>query len=126
MARPPRLLIVVGVPVSRSAAATKTHERPRPAPGVRRAASKVDVVRRRSCAAQPAGAAGQGKIYEVWLEPGRGAAADGALFTPRSDGSATATVTGDLHDGDQVLVTAEPAGGSPMPTANPLLAAQLT
>lgn len=70
---------------------------------------------------------GQGKTYQVWLKrPGAAPQPTAALFTPRSDGSATATVTGDLHDGDQILVTAEPDGGSPMPTSNPVLAAQMT
>jgi anti-sigma-K factor RskA len=70
---------------------------------------------------------GQGKTYQVWLKrPGEAPQPTSALFTPLSDGSATATVTGDLHDGDQILVTAEPDGGSPMPTSDPVLAAQMT
>jgi anti-sigma-K factor RskA len=70
---------------------------------------------------------GRGKTYQVWLKrPGEAPQPTSALFTPLSDGSATATVTGDLHDGDQILVTAEPDGGSPMPTSNPVLAAQMT
>ena len=70
---------------------------------------------------------GQGKTYQVWLKrPGEAPQPTSALFTPLSDGSATATVTGDLNDGDQILVTAEPEGGSPMPTSNPVLAAQMT
>jgi anti-sigma-K factor RskA len=70
---------------------------------------------------------GQGKTYQVWLKrPGEAPQPTSALFTPLSDGSATATVTGELRDGDQILVTAEPDGGSPMPTSNPVLAAQMT
>jgi anti-sigma-K factor RskA len=70
---------------------------------------------------------GQGKTYQVWLKrPGEAPRPTSALFTPLSDGSATATVTGDLNDGDQILVTAEPEGGSPMPTSDPVLAAQMT
>ena len=70
---------------------------------------------------------GQGKTYQVWLKrPGEAPKPTSALFTPLSDGSATATVTGDLQDGDQILVTAEPEGGSPMPTSDPVLAAQMT
>jgi anti-sigma-K factor RskA len=70
---------------------------------------------------------GQGKTYQVWLKrPGEAPQPTSALFTPLSDGSATATVTGDLNDGDQILVTAEPEGGSPMPTSDPVLAAQMT
>jgi len=70
---------------------------------------------------------GQGKTWQVWLKrPGEAPQPTSALFTPLSDGSATATVTGELKDGDQILVTAEPEGGSPMPTSNPVLAAQMT
>lgn len=70
---------------------------------------------------------GEGKTYQVWLKrPGEAPQPTPALFTPLSDGSATATVTGDLRNGDQILVTAEPAGGSPMPTSDPVLAARMT
>ena len=70
---------------------------------------------------------GQGKTYQVWLKhPGEAPEPTSALFTPLSDGSATATVTGTLRDGDQILVTAEPDGGSPEPTSDPVLAAQMT
>jgi anti-sigma-K factor RskA len=70
---------------------------------------------------------GSGRTYQVWLKhPGQAPEPTAALFTPRRDGSATATVTGKLRDGDQVLVTAEPDGGSPAPTSDPVLAAKLT
>jgi anti-sigma-K factor RskA len=70
---------------------------------------------------------GSGKTYQVWLKrPGQAPQPTAALFTPRSDGSATATVTGKLSGGDQVLVTAEPDGGSPAPTSAPVLAAKMT
>ncbi len=70
---------------------------------------------------------GEGKTYQVWLKrPGQAPQPTAALFTPRTDGSATATVTGKLSGGDQVLVTAEPAGGSPAPTSDPVLAAKMT
>jgi anti-sigma-K factor RskA len=72
-------------------------------------------------------APGSGRTYQVWLKhPGQAPQPTAALFTPRRDGSATASVTGKLHAGDQVMVTAEPDGGSPMPTSNPVLAAKLT
>jgi anti-sigma-K factor RskA len=72
-------------------------------------------------------APGSGRTYQVWLKhPGEAPQPTAALFTPRRDGSATATVTGKLRPGDQVMVTAEPDGGSPMPTSNPILAAKLT
>ena len=49
-----------------------------------------------------------------------------ALFTPRSDGSATASVTGDLDDVESVLINTEPVGGSPAPTSQPVLTASLS
>jgi anti-sigma-K factor RskA len=70
---------------------------------------------------------GAGRTYQVWLQrPGQAPQPTAALFTPRSDGSATATVTGKLKEGDQVMVTAEPDGGSPAPTSDPVLAAKMT
>jgi anti-sigma-K factor RskA len=70
---------------------------------------------------------GDGRTYQVWLKrPGQAPQPTAALFTPRHDGSATATVTGKLSGGDEVLVTAEPAGGSPAPTSGPVLAAKMT
>jgi anti-sigma-K factor RskA len=72
-------------------------------------------------------APGGGRTYQVWLKrPGQAPLPTAALFTPRRDGSATATVTGKLHDGDQVLVTSEPQGGSPAPTSDPILAAKMS
>jgi anti-sigma-K factor RskA len=68
-----------------------------------------------------------GKTYMVWLSrPGKAPEPTSALFTPRSDGSATASVTGDLKDVDAVLVNVEPVGGSTSPTSDVLLTAKLT
>jgi anti-sigma-K factor RskA len=69
-----------------------------------------------------------GRTYQVWLLP-HGATAPqptAALFTPRKDGTATATVAGKLRAGDQVMVSTEPDGGSPMPTTTPVLSATMT
>jgi anti-sigma-K factor RskA len=73
-------------------------------------------------------AAGSGRTYQVWLLKKGETAPEptSALFTPRKDGTATATVEGKLRDGDQVLVTSEPDGGSPAPTSDPILGAKLT
>jgi anti-sigma-K factor RskA len=64
----------------------------------------------------------EGRVYQVWVLP-EGADAPRptqALFTPRRDGSAAAAVP--TVDGVQaVLVTDEPAGGSPAPTREPVL-----
>ena len=68
-----------------------------------------------------------GRVYQVWLKrDGHAPEPTSALFTPRSDGTATATVPGDLSGVDQMLVTDEPAGGSQQPTTDPLLAATVS
>ncbi len=69
-----------------------------------------------------------GRVYQVWLMR-RGKKAPeptSTLFTPRSDGSATASVPGKLSDVDAVLVTSEPPGGSDAPSESPLLQAKMT
>ena len=58
------------------------------------------------------------RVYQVWKK--RGSAAPeptDALFTPTRDGHATVAVPGDMEGVDQVLVSAEPPGGSPRPTS---------
>ena len=67
-----------------------------------------------------------GKTYMVWLQrPGHAPEPTSALFTPRRDGSATASVTGDLSDVESVLINTEPVGGSTTPTSVPFLTATL-
>jgi anti-sigma factor RsiW len=67
-----------------------------------------------------------GHIYEVWLQRrGRPPAPTNALFGVSSDGSGSAVVGGDLHGVQQVLVTAEPDGGSLMPTRSPIITADV-
>ena len=61
-----------------------------------------------------------GKTYMVWLKrPGKSPEPTSALFTPRRDGSATASVTGDMDGVEAVLVNTEPLGGSTTPTSEP-------
>lgn len=68
-----------------------------------------------------------GKVYMVWLQrPGHAPEPTSALFTPRRDGSATASVTGDLDGVETVLVNTEPLGGSTTPTSQPVLVADLS
>lgn len=68
-----------------------------------------------------------GKVYMVWIQrPGHAPEPTSALFTPRRDGSATASVTGDLDGVENVIVNTEPVGGSTTPTSDPLLTANLT
>jgi anti-sigma-K factor RskA len=68
-----------------------------------------------------------GKVYMVWIQrPGGAPEPTSALFTPRRDGSATASVTGDLDGVETVLVNTEPLGGSTTPTSQPVLVADLS
>jgi len=60
----------------------------------------------------------RGRIYEVWLvRRGRGAPAPtDALFTVNGRGSGHVEVPGDLRGVERILVTAEPHGGSDVPS----------
>lgn len=63
-----------------------------------------------------------GRVYQVWLD--RGAATPeptSALFSTRSDGSASVDVPGSLDGVRNVMVTDEPAGGSDKPTGRLIL-----
>jgi len=69
----------------------------------------------------------EGKTYMVWLKrPGKAPEPTSALFTPRRDGSATASVTGDMDGVEAVLINQEPLGGSTTPTSPVLMTATLT
>jgi hypothetical protein len=64
-----------------------------------------------------------GRVYQVWLQrDGQAPEPTAALFTPRRDGSATASV-GDVKGVEKVMVSSEPVGGSPAPTTAPILIA---
>jgi hypothetical protein len=64
----------------------------------------------------------EGRIYQVWLDRANGTAAEPteALFSVRK-GRASVDVPGDLHGVKRVLVTDEPAGGSEVPTRQPII-----
>jgi anti-sigma-K factor RskA len=68
-----------------------------------------------------------GQIYEVWLQRGKTGAAipTKALFSVNDAGDADVDVPGNLHGVTQVMVTREPAGGSPKPTHAPVISAVL-
>lgn len=67
---------------------------------------------------------GAGRVYQVWLQhEGEAPEATNALFSTRSDGTASVDVPGSLEDVSAVLVTEEPAGGSQAPTTKPVIAA---
>jgi anti-sigma-K factor RskA len=66
-----------------------------------------------------------GRVYQVWLQrDGQAPEPTAALFTPRRDGSAMASV-GDVKGVEKVMVSSEPLGGSPMPTRAPILVATM-
>ncbi|HEY1507989.1 MAG TPA: anti-sigma factor [Solirubrobacteraceae bacterium] len=68
-----------------------------------------------------------GAVYEVWLtRPGRPPTPAHALFDVTTAGAANVRIPGDLQGVSQVLVTQEPAGGSPKPTHPALIVARLT
>ncbi len=67
-----------------------------------------------------------GKIYQVWLAGAHAAPRPtNALFSVNSEGSASVDVPGNLRHVQQVMVTAEPAGGSRHPTSAPIISATL-
>jgi anti-sigma factor RsiW len=68
-----------------------------------------------------------GRIYEVWLK--RGSAAPSptrALFGVTRAGDGDVDVPGNLHGVTTVMVTQEPAAGSPAPTTPPVIVTNLT
>ncbi len=70
--------------------------------------------------------AGRGKQYQVWLQSGtEDPKPTKVLFSVDAKGHGEATIPGNLDRVDQVLVTAEPKGGSPAPTSDPVLHAQV-
>lgn len=62
--------------------------------------------------------------YQLWLIEGEQATSAG-LFDTDAEGRATAALASGLTDVDAVGVTLEPAGGSPQPTTDPVLAIEL-
>ena len=68
-----------------------------------------------------------GHVYEVWVKrPGHAVPQPtDSLFAPTSSGAATVDVPGGLG-ASVVMVTQEPAGGSPLPTTAPVIVARLS
>jgi anti-sigma-K factor RskA len=65
-----------------------------------------------------------GRIYEVWLARADGSTVPArALFSGNALGTADVSVPGQLRDVSEILVTQEPAGGSPVPTHQPVIIA---
>jgi anti-sigma-K factor RskA len=71
-------------------------------------------------------AAPAGRVYQVWLIHGKDKPRPThTLFNVPSDGRARVEILESLQDTDQVLVTAEPPGGSQQPTSAALMGAKL-
>jgi anti-sigma-K factor RskA len=64
-----------------------------------------------------------GKVYEVWLSRGKDSSPQptNALFSPTGSGNGQVDVPSSLHGVKEVMVTAEPLGGSSHPTSPPIL-----
>lgn len=67
-----------------------------------------------------------GKVYEVWVKRGGAAQPTDALFTVSSSGAASVGIPGTLKGVKAVMVTAEPEGGSKVPTSAPVIVASLS
>jgi anti-sigma-K factor RskA len=68
----------------------------------------------------------RGKIYELWLaRSGAAPQPTSALFGVTRAGDASVNVPGPLVGVHQVMVTAEPLGGSSHPTSSPIIVATL-
>jgi anti-sigma-K factor RskA len=68
----------------------------------------------------------RGKIYELWLaRSGAAPQPTSALFGVTHAGDASVNVPGNLSGVHQVMVTAEPLGGSSHPTSQPIIVATL-
>lgn len=68
-----------------------------------------------------------GHVYEVWLKAPRAAPVPASvLFSVGPNGSADVGIPRSVRGISQVMVTPEPAGGSPAPTHAPVIIAQLT
>jgi anti-sigma-K factor RskA len=64
-----------------------------------------------------------GRVYQLWRIQGNNAPASAGLFTVNQAGFGQASMTnGQPAAGEVIAVTNEPAGGSPGPTTNPLIA----
>jgi anti-sigma-K factor RskA len=67
------------------------------------------------------------KVYEVWIKRSSGTVQPtDALFTVSNSGKATVGVPGSVTNATAIMVTAEPLGGSSVPTSSPLIVARLS
>jgi hypothetical protein len=61
-----------------------------------------------------------GQVYQAWVQRD-GDVEPSSLFAPMADGTASAAIPDDLDGAEQVMVTAEPKGGSRKPTGPPIV-----
>ncbi len=62
-----------------------------------------------------------GRVYQAWIARAGKDPVSAGVFDVRPDGRGSVRIEQGLDDADEVLVTPEPPGGSPQPTANPVL-----
>jgi anti-sigma factor RsiW len=67
----------------------------------------------------------EGKVLEAWVQRGNAVEPVPALFTPDHAGNASTTIE-DVKDVSLVMVTREPAGGTKVPTTEPIVKVPLT
>jgi anti-sigma-K factor RskA len=70
-------------------------------------------------------AAGDDRVYQVWLIHGKNAPRSAGLFRVPANGSATFAIPESMKGVDQVAVSVEPGGGSDQPTTEPIAAASM-
>jgi anti-sigma-K factor RskA len=70
-------------------------------------------------------AAGNGRVYQVWLVKGNAKPTSAGLFRVPDDGQATFAIPESMNGVDQVMVSVEPGGGSDQPTSQPVAAASM-
>jgi hypothetical protein len=104
---------------ARVASAAAWHSAGRPAAWLKRSGDHAELVVERLPQAGP------GKVYELWIERRGKAWPTDALFEPNNRGQADANVPGGVAGASAVLVTAEPRGGTKVPTMAPLIDASL-
>jgi hypothetical protein len=62
-----------------------------------------------------------GRVYQAWIARAGQDPESAGVFDVGADGRGSVRIAEGLDSADEVLVTPEPPGGSPQPTANPVL-----
>lgn len=65
-------------------------------------------------------------VYQLWLVRGDGSPAPGATFSVGANGTGNGAITESMRGVDSVLVTREPAGGSKVPSEEPIISFDLS